>query len=118
MLLSLSQAAKETGKSKSVIANALKKGWISGTHGVKGQWEIDPSELFRVYPPVHAPEPSQERESSAKDALIELLKEQVKDAKEREQRLMTMLESEQTARRDLEQKLLAAPAKTKKKDKR
>ena len=117
MLLSLSQAAKETGKSKSVIANALRKGWLSGKHGVKGQWEIDPAELFRVYPPVHAPEPSQERESTAKDALIELLKEQVKDAKEREQRLMLMLESEQHTRRDLEQKLLPAPRKAKKRDK-
>ncbi|MCC8999559.1 MAG: hypothetical protein LM522_08685 [Candidatus Contendobacter sp.] len=114
MLLSLSQAAKETGKSKSVIANALKKGWISGKHGVKGQWEIDPAELFRVYAPVHAPEPQQAQDSTAKDALIELLKEQVKDAKEREQRLMLMLESEQSARRELEIKLLPAPKKSKK----
>ena len=118
MLLSLSQAAKETGKSKSVIANALKKGWISGKHGVKGHWEIDPAELFRVYPPVHAPEPSQERESTARDAMIELLREQLKDAKDREARLLAMLESEQATRRELEVKLLEGPGKKAKRDRK
>lgn len=115
MLLSLSQAAKETGKSKSVIANALKSGRLSGKHGVTGNWEIDPAELFRVYAPVHAPEPGKEHDSTAKDAMIELLKEQLKDAKEREQRLMLMLETEQSTRRELEQRLLAGPGKSKKK---
>ena len=47
MYLSLGQAARETGKSKSVISNALKSGRLSGVRNGKGEWEIDPSELFR-----------------------------------------------------------------------
>jgi len=48
--LSLSQAAKETGKSKSVISKALKDGTIS--HNGKGSngYKIEPAELFRVFP--------------------------------------------------------------------
>lgn len=50
MYLSLVQAAKESGKSKSVIHNALKSGRLSGTRNDKGGWQIDPAELFRVFP--------------------------------------------------------------------
>lgn len=50
MYLSLVQAAKESGKSKSVIHNALKNGRLSGTKNDKGNWQIDPAELFRVFP--------------------------------------------------------------------
>ncbi len=47
---SLSQAAEETGKSKSVISKALKSGRLS--HNGKGEngYKIDPAELFRVFP--------------------------------------------------------------------
>jgi hypothetical protein len=50
MYLSLVQAAKESGKSKSVIHNALKNGRLSGAKNDKGNWQIDPAELFRVFP--------------------------------------------------------------------
>lgn len=50
MYLSLVQAAKESGKSKSVIHNALKNGRLSGKKNDKGNWQIDPAELFRVFP--------------------------------------------------------------------
>jgi hypothetical protein len=48
-LLSLSAAANLTGKSKSVISGALKSGKLSGNKNSKGQYEIDRSELNRVY---------------------------------------------------------------------
>jgi len=48
-LLSLSAAAALTGKSKSVISKSLKSGELSGTKNTKGQYEIDRSELNRVY---------------------------------------------------------------------
>jgi hypothetical protein len=48
MYLSLGQAAKETGKSKSVISNALKSGRLSGVRNGKGEWEIDPSAVQGV----------------------------------------------------------------------
>ena len=123
MYLSLGQAAKETGKSKSVISNALKSGRLSGRHNDKGEWEIDPAELFRVFSPQNGQEPRSERDSTPQNTLLELLQEQLHEAKEREHqahererearereaRLLAMLEAEQQARRDLETKLLPAP---------
>lgn len=48
-MLTLGQAAKETGKSKTAIANAIKEGRLSATRLEGGQYQIDPAELFRVY---------------------------------------------------------------------
>ena len=50
MSYTLGQAAKATGKSKSVIQNAIKKGHISASRDALNQWSIDPAELHRVYP--------------------------------------------------------------------
>jgi hypothetical protein len=46
---SLSAAAKVTGKSKSVLSNAIKKGTLSASRGSGNSYVIDPSELHRVY---------------------------------------------------------------------
>jgi hypothetical protein len=51
-MLTLGQAAKETGKTKTAIANAIKEGRLSATRLESGQYQIDPAELFRVYPPI------------------------------------------------------------------
>jgi hypothetical protein len=63
------------------------------------------------------------QDAQAESALVEVLREQLQDARERERqlidekaRLLTMLEVEQQARREMEVKLLAAPKK-KKRDK-
>lgn len=48
--LSLNQAAKEAGKSKSVIHDKIKSGILSASKGDKGSYQIDPAELFRVFP--------------------------------------------------------------------
>lgn len=48
--LSLSQAAKMTGRSKSTIGRALKAGRLSGIQNDDGTFSIDPAELFRVFP--------------------------------------------------------------------
>lgn len=45
-------AANRTGKSKTAILKAIKSGRISATKNGNGQWQIDPAELFRVYPAV------------------------------------------------------------------
>jgi hypothetical protein len=80
MPLSLCQAARETGRSKSVLSHALKTGRMSGRRDDKGNWAIDPAELFRVFDPKPAKEPTGEQSSPAQAALIELLREQVRDA--------------------------------------
>jgi len=48
--LTLSQASKETGKSKSVISKALKDGTMSYVAKDESGYKIDPAELFRVFP--------------------------------------------------------------------
>lgn len=47
--LSLSQAAKLTGKSKSTINRAIKTGKISATRHEDGSYSIDPAELARAF---------------------------------------------------------------------
>lgn len=48
--LSLSEASKQTGKSKSVISKALNNGDLSYVSKDASGYKIDPSELFRVFP--------------------------------------------------------------------
>lgn len=51
MKLTLGQAAKEVGISKPSLSAAIKKGRVSAHKNESGAYEIDPAELFRVYPP-------------------------------------------------------------------
>ena len=70
----LGQAEKATGKRKSTIQKAIKSGRISATKNDIGQWQIEPVELHRVYPPVEAnstPSVENEREETLSE-LIEL----------------------------------------------
>jgi len=50
-VLSLRTAAQQAGTSKSTILRAIKSGRLSATKTEAGGYEIDPSELARVYPP-------------------------------------------------------------------
>lgn len=50
-MLTLGQAAVETGMAKSAISRAIKSGRLSARKNETGSFEIDPAELFRVYPP-------------------------------------------------------------------
>lgn len=47
--LSLSQAAKLTGKSKSTINRAIKTGKLSAARNEDGSYSIDPAELSRAF---------------------------------------------------------------------
>ena len=44
-------AAKVVGKTKSTITKAIASGKLSAIKNDNGAWEIDASELYRVYPP-------------------------------------------------------------------
>ena len=50
MKYTLSQAATATGKNKATIQRAIKSGKISATKNSSGAYEIDPSELHRIFP--------------------------------------------------------------------
>jgi len=54
MRYTLGQAAKATGLSKMTIQRALKSGRLSGHKDDTGSYQIDASELHRVFPPVTA----------------------------------------------------------------
>ena len=49
--LSLTQAAKAAKISKSTLSVALQKGRLSAVHLPDGSYQIEPAELFRVFPP-------------------------------------------------------------------
>lgn len=49
--ITLNQAAKEAVKSKSTILEAIRSGRLSARKDEQGRYQIDPAELFRVYPP-------------------------------------------------------------------
>ena len=61
MAMGLSEAAAATGVNRSTIYRAWKSGRISATRTDNGQVEVDPAELFRVFPPIAV----QEAEHSA-----------------------------------------------------
>jgi len=54
MKYTLGTAAKATGKAKSTILRAIKSGTISARKADDGSYEIDPSELHRVFSPTVA----------------------------------------------------------------
>ena len=49
MKYTLSQAAEATGKNKATIQRAIKSGKITASKNASGAYEIDPSELHRVF---------------------------------------------------------------------
>jgi uncharacterized protein with gpF-like domain len=51
MKYTLGTAAKATGKAKSTILRAIKSGTISAKKAHDGSYEIEPSELHRVFEP-------------------------------------------------------------------
>ena len=68
MHLTLGQAAKETGKSKSVVSSAIKSGRLSAIKSDTGSWQIDPAELFRVFPKQNTKNPEKEQNRTPENA--------------------------------------------------
>lgn len=52
MVYTMSEAAKAVGKTRQALMAQIGKGRISAAKNELGQWEIDPAELHRVYPPI------------------------------------------------------------------
>ncbi len=124
-LLNLTAASRVAGVGRSTIVRALKSGRLSATTNEHGERVIDTSELARVFGPLKGNDYPNEQAVDSHDIgqngdMVSLLREQLMAALEREQqaieqgreregRLLAMLEVEQAARRDLETKLLPAP---------
>lgn len=58
MGLSAKAAAEQVGLSKTGIIKAIRNGRISAKKDDKGEWRIEPVELFRVYPPANTDTPT------------------------------------------------------------
>jgi hypothetical protein len=50
MTMTLNEAAKSCHKAKGTVLKAIKEGRLSAPKDAKGRYEIDPSELHRVFP--------------------------------------------------------------------
>ena len=93
MLYTLGQAAKAVGKAKGTIKNAIDKGRLSASKNEAGQYQIDASELHRVYP-LHTEQPKMNAvappveptlntsEISALEDKIKLLEATLEDARQ------------------------------------
>ena len=109
MKYTLKQAADASGKDKSTIQRAIKSGRISATINDLGNYEIDPSELHRVFEPVA----SQHGESIAKQQLATDLQQAEIDSLKAQLALQTnfistlerLLDESNTERRNLMQLL-------------
>lgn len=133
-ILSISAAANAAGIDRRTLQRAIKAGRLSATTNAAGERGIDVAELIRVFGPLPGmPQETPQRQGAAMSqdapggaagaALLETLRNQVRQAQEqlrqssereqqaltRETRLLALLEAEQTARRELETRLLPAP---------
>lgn len=90
MQLSLSAAAKEVGRSKSTLSRAIGQGRMSATRCDDGSYQIDPAELYRVFPtPVPQPavlntaQPALERDGTLRMQLELAERERDRERQER-----------------------------------
>lgn len=99
--LSLSQAAKITGKSKSTINRAIKSGKLSATRHDDGTYSIAASELHRAF---HIGttissewSDTQPEENPTRAALLEAEIAALKDARERDREIIADLREDRDA---------------------
>lgn len=87
MVYTLGEAAKATGKSKATISKAIKSGRISAIKDETGTFQIDPSELHRVYKPTvyqeHQETPELTPENDKGGGIIRELQAHLQAARER-----------------------------------
>ncbi len=89
-IFSLTQAAKQVGKSKPTISKAIKTGRLSAAKVGNG-YEIDAAELFRVYPKMQETLRDKETTDATRVALLELEAKMLRQQLEREQETVTDL---------------------------
>jgi len=68
----LGMAAKATGKSKSALLDAIRKGKFSVIDKTENGYKIDPAELHRVYPPVTQPARSEQNTEAQEIARLKI----------------------------------------------
>lgn len=93
MSYTLTQAAKAVGRTRQALQTAIKKGTISAQKDALGQWQIEPAELHRVYPPINQPQSNAVRNLSLSDSEKEAqIRELNAKLEQMEQRLIELKE--------------------------
>ena len=96
--LSANRAAKEAGVAKKTLLEAMSSGRLTAEKNDKGHWEIDPAELFRVYPKTSFLEPEKPQptpqENNLKTSQNSALEIEVKMLREQIERMDTERERE------------------------
>jgi hypothetical protein len=118
MYESLAQAAEATRKSKSTILRAIKSHRISAIKNDVGDWQIDPAELHRTFPPVQNGESragngSAERGATANETALEAQVAALRDVSELLRQQLDDVRTDRDAWRDQAQsaqRLLTGPA--------
>lgn len=114
--LSAKAAATQVGMTKAGLLKAVRNGKVSAQKDHNGEWQIDPAELFRVYPPVNrnvgdehpqVDDGTQDR-TQAFIAEIEGLRELVEAERRRGDDLARRLDQEGQERRQLQAVLMDA----------
>jgi hypothetical protein len=117
----LGTASQATGCAKSTILRAIKAGRISASRDDLGQWQIDPTELFRVYPALALPGATAEKSQIERDATADVLVAELRqviadlrrgqdDLRQERDHWRTALEREQAAHAATQRLLLPSPA--------
>jgi hypothetical protein len=117
MKFTISTASAATGKGKSTIHRAIQSGKLSATRLDDGSFEIDASELFRIYSPIPMGHPEIVPVGSSGTQILQVENEFLKRQLEREREFVRSLEvlltEANTERRELLQLLTHEPQKTK-----
>lgn len=66
-MLTLAEAANETGLTRSAIFKSIKSGKLSASKDGQGHFQIDPAELFRVYKPFNKETSTSKQQETAKE---------------------------------------------------
>lgn len=107
-MLSLLEAATRTDKTKPTILKAIKRGRLSARKDDNGQWQIDPAELFRVYPPVNDQGSTGETRVPAVEAVeLEAVRRERDQLQASVEDLRRRLDASEQERRDMTRQLTA-----------
>ena len=99
MPYTLGQAAIECGRTKPTLLGAIKKGRLAANRNERGEWQIDPAELARVYPKKGKSTVRQTQRLTVEEAdKIKLLEEKIKLL---EQVVSGLQEDKKAARADI-----------------
>lgn len=109
MAISIAKAAEEVDMSRVGLLKAIKKGKLSAQKDEHGEWQIDPAELFRVYPPKKPVTGNLKDEVTDSNTIenkllqgkidlqreqINDLRQQLADAKGREEKILKMMDEQ------------------------